>query len=207
VRRIRITGKTAEVLKEDLESMEADLNEYLWMEYAQGPSVVLAEVTKTPDGRGVRMGGYDLVRIILAPTREPNVYDLAEIRLSKNTMDAVTVADRGHRSVGPWKLETPTRRTLDFVTIIDRGEYPTLRDHEKVAVNAAWITLKRGRRIESVGLGDEMLTLFEPAALAPDVSGREELAKMDAILREFDIGRASDDPYEVTKLRELLAEH
>jgi hypothetical protein len=203
VRRIRLDDRTGDILRDDIDEMEIDLNRWVWYEYPEGTAIVLAEVSRTEDGRAVRMGGGGtLAHLILMPTGDPDVYDLARIKISRDRMDAVTVADRGRRAEGHWRLETPARRADDFIVVL-LDSYNEQPGKVKERINRAWAPVKRGRNVRTTVKDGTRLALLQPTE--PEASTQNELNELNDQLEEAGCGRASADPYETKQLRKLLS--
>jgi hypothetical protein len=202
VRRIRLSAELASSLAGDLDEMEKDLNRYEWREYREGPAIILAEISRTEDGKAVRMGGGGtLVHLILMPTKDPDVYDLTRIRISRDPVDAFTVADRGHPAGGHWRLETPTRRVDDFVVaLLDSYDEEPGKVRERI--NRAWAAAKRGRNIRTIVKDRVRLALLQP--VDSYASGEDELNALNDELESAGCGRATADAYESKQLRKLL---
>jgi len=203
VRRIRLDDKTAHAFRDCIGEMERDLNTYEWREYTEGPATVLAEISWTEDGRAVRMGGGgQLARLILIPTADPDLYDLASIQVSTDPLDAIKVADSGLPSAGVWRLETPDRHFNDFVVVL-LDSYAEQPGKTRERINRAWTAAKRGRSIRTILKDGVHLALLQP--IDSEVSGEHELNALNDELESAGCGRATDDAYESKQLRKLLS--
>jgi hypothetical protein len=158
------------------------------------------------DGGFVVVEGGDYgVKLLLAPSSDPDYdYDLRGVRLA-SLVDFVESVERGAKMTGMWRLIRASEKPPpDCMTVIDRAKYDLLRDHEKVALNAAWHKLQDGRRLKSIRLDGEVYTLFEVVPGAKPVSGKREVDEMNAVLAAMEVGRATSSRSETRKLRGIL---
>ena len=143
------------------------------------------------------------------PLVEPDVdwdYEIVKFRrttaedryamLAGRQVDEVTVFPATHE---------PTKNTVvdrAFVVVLNYHDYERMPQHDRYLVSAVWKRAHRGREYEMIKLG--AYTIYQLTAICTDASTSSDAAELDAILRDYGIGRVSIDPYELKWLRKIL---
>jgi len=91
-----------------------------------------------------------------------------------------------------------------FAIILNYDRYEHMTQHDRFLVSAAWKRAHRGRQYEGVKLG--AYTVYQMTAITADASTSSDTAELDTILRDYEIGRVSTDPFELRLLGAMLAE-
>ena len=135
-------------------------------------------------------------------------YDVVKIRstTSDDRFRMLTGKQVYDLTVLPATHTTSRNITVDrvFVVILNYDDYERMSQHDRYLVSAAWKRAHRGRQYEMIKLG--AYTLYQMTAISTDASTSSDTAELDTTLRDYGIGRVSNDPFELRLLGKMLDE-
>jgi len=144
------------------------------------------------------------------PLVEPGVdWDFEIVNLRRTTAEDRYAMLAGRQvdevTVLPATHETTKSITVDhaFAIILNYDRYEQMAQPDRFLVSAAWKRAHRGRQYEALKLG--AYTVYQMTAITTDASTSSDTAELDTILRDYEIGRISTDPFELRLLAKMLA--